>query len=85
MAPRLQTATGKALYLWRKQTVEPVLGIIKEGMGFRRFRLRGRAQVELEGTLVCVRYNRKRRFTLKNQMLTAEKATAEVAPGENPG
>ena len=71
MAHRLQTATGKALYQWRKQTVEPVLGIIKEVMGFRRFRLRGRAKVELEWTLVCVRYNLKRMFTLKNQMLTA--------------
>jgi transposase len=66
MAHRLQTALGQALYRLRKQTVEPVFGIIKEVMGFRRFRLRGRAKVSLEWTLVCVSYNLKRMFTLKN-------------------
>lgn len=65
MAHRLQTTAGKALYKLRKQTVEPVFGIIKEVMGFRRFLLRGRAKVELEWTLVCVSYNLKRMFTLK--------------------
>jgi hypothetical protein len=66
MAHRLQTQAGKALYKLRKQTVEPVFGIIKEVMGFRRFLLRGRAKVQLEWTLVCVSYNLKRMFTLKN-------------------
>jgi transposase len=67
MAHRLQTAAGKSLYKLRKQTVEPVFGIIKEVMGFRRFHLRGKAKVGLEWTLVCVSYNLKRLFTLKNQ------------------
>ena len=66
MAHRLQTLAGKALYKLRKQTVEPVFGIIKEVMGFRRFLLRGRAKVSLEWTLVCVSYNLKRMFVLKN-------------------
>jgi transposase len=66
MAHRLKTAVGQTLYRLRKQTVEPVFGIIKEVMGFRRFRLRGRAKVALEWTLVCVSYNLKRLFTLKN-------------------
>jgi len=66
MAHRLKTQTGKALYKLRKQTVEPVFGIIKEVMGFRRFLLRGRTKVGLEWTLVCVSYNLKRMFTLKN-------------------
>jgi transposase len=65
MAHRLQTRTGKALYKLRKQTVEPVFGIIKEIMGFRRFRLRGREKASLEWLLVCVSYNLKRLFTLK--------------------
>lgn len=68
MAHRLKTETGQALYKLRKQTVEPVFGIIKEVMGFRRFLLRGRAKVGLEWTLVCVSYNLKRMFSLKNQM-----------------
>jgi hypothetical protein len=66
MAHRLKTPTGKALYKLRKQTVEPVFGIIKEVMGFWRFLLRGRAKVALEWTLVCLSYNLKRMFTLKN-------------------
>jgi len=40
MAHRLKTTLGKMLYKLRKQTVEPVFGIIKEVMGFRRFSLR---------------------------------------------
>lgn len=70
MAHRLKTAVGQALYKLRKQTVEPVFGIIKEVMGFRRFRLRGRAKVALEWTLVCVSYNLKRLFTLKTEART---------------
>jgi hypothetical protein len=68
MAHRLKTQAGKALYKLRKQTVEPVFGIIKEVMGFRRFLLRGRAKAGLEWTLVCVSYNLKRMFTLKNRV-----------------
>jgi hypothetical protein len=45
MAHRLKTTLGKLLYKLRKQTVEPVFGIIKEVMGFRRFSLRGQAKV----------------------------------------
>ena len=67
MAYRLKTALGQALYRLRKQTVEPVFGIIKEVMGFRRFMLRGRAKVSLEWTLVCLSYNLRRLFTLKHQ------------------
>ena len=54
MAYRLKTAVGQALYRFRKQTVEPVFGIIKEVLGFRRFMLRGRAKVSLEWTLGCL-------------------------------
>ena len=70
MAHRLKTGVGKTLYRFRKQTVEPVFGIIKEVMGFRRFMLRGWAKVSLEWTLVCLSYNFKRLFTLKNQAAT---------------
>ena len=68
MAHRLKTEVGKALYKFRKQTVEPVFGIIKEVMGFRRFMLRSGETVSLEWTLVCVSYNLKRMFTLKNMV-----------------
>ena len=66
MAHRLKTKVGQALYKLRKQTVEPVFGIIKAVMGFRRFSLRGHAKVSLEWTLVCLSYNLKRLCPLKN-------------------
>ena len=65
MAHRMKTSAGRTLYKLRKQTVEPVFGIIKEIMGFRRFRLRGWEKASLEWTLVCVSYNLKRLFRLK--------------------
>lgn len=66
MAHRLQTSMGQQLYKLRKQTVEPVFGIIKAVLGFRQFLLRGREKVSLEWLLVCVSYNFKRLFTLKH-------------------
>jgi transposase len=60
MKYRLATAAGKQKYKLRQQTVEPVFGIIKSVMGFRRFLLRGLAKVKLEWALVCAAYNLKR-------------------------
>jgi hypothetical protein len=37
MAYKLRTALGKEIYGARKCTVEPVIGIIKEVLGFRQF------------------------------------------------
>jgi Transposase DDE domain len=41
MRHRLQTKAGKQRYAVRKQTPEPVFGIIKSVIGFRQFMLRG--------------------------------------------
>ena len=41
MAYKLLTEIGQAIYRLRKCTVEPVIGIIKEVLGFRQFSLRG--------------------------------------------
>jgi transposase len=60
MDHRLKTKEGKALYDLRKETVEPVFGIIKETMGFRRFSMRGKAKAALEWTLVALSYNLRR-------------------------
>ena len=43
MAYKLATQIGKEIYRLRKCTVEPVIGIIKEVLGFRQFSLRGLA------------------------------------------
>jgi hypothetical protein len=60
MRYRLSTTKGKAIYKLRKETVEPVFGIIKEAMGFRRFMLRGLKKVSLEWNWVSLAYNFKR-------------------------
>ena len=60
MKYRLKTEAGKQFYAKRKSTVEPVFGIIKEVMGFRRFMLRGIDAVTGEWTLVCIAFNLKR-------------------------
>ena len=64
MKHRLKTEAGKQFYAKRKSTVEPVFGIIKEVMGFRRFMLRGFEAVTGEWTLVCIAFNLKRLCTL---------------------
>jgi hypothetical protein len=64
MAHRLETKEGREIYGLRKQTVEPVFGIIKEVLGFRRFLLRGRDKVSLEWELVSTSYNLKRLYNL---------------------
>jgi transposase len=55
----------KEIYRKRKHTVEPVFGIIKEVLGFRRFSLRGKENIDNEWGLVCLSYNLKRMFNLK--------------------
>jgi len=64
MAHRVATAHGKRRYKLRQQSVEPVFGIIKAAMGFRRFSLRGKQKVQSEWTLVCLAYNFRRLFRL---------------------
>ena len=64
MQHRLPTKAGRTLYGQRIQTIEPVFGIIKAAMGFRRFSLRGLKNVRTEWTLVSLSYNLKRLFHL---------------------
>jgi len=64
MAYKLTTAVGKAIYRARTFTVEPVLGIITEVLGFRQFSLRGEVAAAGEWLLVCLAFNLKRFHTL---------------------
>ena len=67
MAHKLKTKLGRMLYALRKQTVEPVFGIIKSVMGFRQFLLRGLEKVKGEWTLVCLAWNLKRMAVLRQK------------------
>lgn len=67
MAYKLRTQIGQAIYSLRKSTVEPVIGIIKEILGFRQFSLRGMTAVAGEWSLVCLAFNLKRLHLLMPQ------------------
>jgi transposase len=60
MAARLASDSGRARYRRRKAIVEPVIGWIKEVLGFRRFSLRGEAKARGEWNVVCLAVNLKR-------------------------
>ncbi len=64
MKHRLKTIQGRKLFGLRKQTVEPVFGIIKSVMGFRQFLLRGLDAVQGEWNLVTMAWNIKRMAVL---------------------
>jgi transposase len=65
MAYKLRTGVGRAIYRRRKCTVEPVIGQIKEAMGFRQFSLRGAASAAGEWCLVCLALNLRRLHRLQ--------------------
>ena len=65
MAHRLKTPRGRKLYALRKQTPEPVFGIIKSVMGYRQCLLRGLESVKGEWSLVTMSWNIKRMFALQ--------------------
>lgn len=68
MRAKLESEEGQEKYRLRKQTVEPVFGIIKNVLGFRRFSLRGLAKVEDEWKLVALAYNCKRLHRLQSAL-----------------
>jgi transposase len=65
MAHRLKTPRGRKLYALRKQTPEPVFGIIKSVMGYRQSLLRGLENVKGEWNLVTMSWNIKRMFAMQ--------------------
>ncbi len=60
MIETLKSKPNRALYKRRKQTVEPVFGILKSVLGFTQFSLRGIAKVKAEWQLLTLAYNCKK-------------------------
>jgi flagellar hook-basal body complex protein FliE len=60
MAQQMQEKSSRDLYRLRKQTVEPVFGIVKEAMSFHQFLHRGIEKVNNEWILLMTAYNLKR-------------------------
>ena len=67
MQTKMRGEEARRRYAKRKQTVEPVFGIIKSAMGFRNFRLRGLRRVSLEWTLTTLAYNVRRLYALSSK------------------
>jgi hypothetical protein len=67
MAHKLKSQSGRRLYALRKQTVEPVFGIINSVMGFRQFLLRGKDKVSGKWRLVCLAWNLNRMAVLRHK------------------
>jgi hypothetical protein len=65
MKAKLESEEGKSRYKKRKQTVEPVFGIIKSAIGFTRFHLRSREKVATEWLVVALAYNCRRLCRLR--------------------
>ena len=80
MAYKLKTEIGKAVYRLRKSTVEPVIGIIKEVLGFRQFSLRGLAAAAGEWCLVCLAFNLKRLHVLLAGQLQKPLGVLTICP-----
>ena len=68
MANKLDSEEGRALYRLRRQTVEPVFGVVKAVLGFTGFSLRGLDKVAGGWTPVALAYNCKRLHTLTLSM-----------------
>ena len=57
MRDKMEKEESKEVYRLRKCTVEPVIGNIKQNLGFREFLLRGLEKVKIEVNLVSIAHN----------------------------
>ena len=57
MKEKMSTKESRLIYGLRKITVEPVIGNIKQNIGFREFLLRGLDSVRIELNLACIAHN----------------------------
>jgi len=67
MRARLRSPAGQARYRRRQALVEPVIGILKEQRGLRRFRRRGLSKVGVEVALACTAFNLSRMWRLARE------------------
>ena len=64
MRAKLRSEAGQRRYRRRQALVEPVIGVLKEQRGMRRFRLRGLEKVGVETALACMAFNLTRMWTI---------------------
>jgi transposase len=68
MRRKLRSPAGRAVYRRRKELAEPVMGVLKEQRGMRRFRLRGLGKVVVEFTLASTALNLTRLWRVAPQL-----------------
>jgi len=68
MRQKLRSLAGRRMYLRRKEIVEPVIGVLKEQRGMRRFRCRGLRQVAVEFALAATAFNLTRLWRVVPQL-----------------
>jgi transposase len=67
MRDKMETDEAKEVYRLRKQTVEPVIGNIKQNLGFREFLLKGLEKVKIEMNLVSIAHNLQKIWRLSGE------------------
>jgi transposase/IS5 family transposase len=68
MRQKLRSPAGQAIYQRRREIVEPVIGVLKEQRGMRRFRCRGLVKVAVELALAATAFNLTRLWRLAPQL-----------------
>jgi transposase/IS5 family transposase len=71
MRQKLRDPAGRAIYQRRKAIVEPVIGVLKEQRGMRRFRCRGLVKVAVELALAATAFNLTRLWRVSPQLKRA--------------
>jgi transposase len=75
MEARVKSPPGRAALRLRRETVEPVIGILKEQLGFRRFHLRGLSKVRGEFARLCAAFDLRK----LHQLLSGRSVAAAMA------
>jgi transposase len=65
MRDKMETEEGRKIYAFRKITVEPVIGHLKEVLGLRKFLLRGLNGTQIEMNIASITHNLKKIWTAK--------------------
>jgi hypothetical protein len=68
MRRKLRSPAGRAVYQRRKEPAEPVMGVLKEQRGMRRFRMRGLGKVATEFALATTALNLTRLWRVTSQL-----------------
>ena len=64
---KLRTKQGRQRYALRMETVEPVVGQIKQARGFRQFLLQGLEKVDREWPIICTGPNLLKLFRFRGK------------------